>query len=142
LFLTTFQQPQMLKPMVAGTYEESNTATTPSAWSIDQSKVRLNCPCDQAYTFDFRYKGKFALSVSAPTNWLLTEHPNIYLFATLVEAHSFIENVQAATLWGSRLQTAIDDAVYKESLSKAVATLSTEVAAMQQDQTFNIYRGC
>lgn len=38
------------------------------------------------------YKAIPALTVSAPTNWLLTKAPGVYLRATLVQAYAFIKD--------------------------------------------------
>lgn len=48
-----------------------------------------------------------ALSVSEPTNWLLTAHPDIYLWATLLQAEAYIWNDQRLELW----KTALDEAL-------------------------------
>src|SRR6266566_5604568 len=39
---------------------------------------------------------------SDSTNWLMTSHPDAYLFGTLVEANAFRVNAQAAQLWKAR----------------------------------------
>ena len=36
---------------------------------------------------------------STPTNWLLTYHPSLYLFATLAEAAPFLQDDARAALW-------------------------------------------
>jgi hypothetical protein len=46
------------------------------------------------------------LSDANPTNWLLTQHPDCYLFGSLVEAEAFIGHDERIQLWGARLQAA------------------------------------
>lgn len=43
-----------------------------------------------------------ALSVSNTTNWLLTSHPDIYLYATLAEAYDVIKNEAQAQKFTSK----------------------------------------
>jgi len=45
-----------------------------------------------------------ALSDAAPTNWLLTAFPNVYLFAALREAGSFLHDAQMVTWAEQRYQ--------------------------------------
>lgn len=43
-----------------------------------------------------------ALSVSNTTNWLLTNHPDMYLYATLAEAYDVIKNEAQAQKWSGK----------------------------------------
>ena len=56
------------------------------AWTIDGGSLAFDRPCDQAYGFVLRMLAKVALSDAVPTNGLLTDYPDAYLFATLCEA--------------------------------------------------------
>ena len=47
----------------------------PTEYAIDGTNIDFDSPCDQAYSFRFRYRERFALSDASPTNWLLTNHP-------------------------------------------------------------------
>lgn len=49
------------------------------------------------------------LSASNPSNWLLQDAPDIYLFGALCEAEPFLKNDSRVTLWESKLQRAIDE---------------------------------
>lgn len=69
----------------------------PTIWSFDNSTIVFDRPVDQAYSFRFRFTQRFKLSDDAPTNWLLTYHPDIYLAATLI--------------WGNILKRSTDDAL-------------------------------
>jgi len=43
------------------------------------------------------------------TNWLLTAHPSVYLFGTLMEANLYIKNGEEATLWKARFDGLLDE---------------------------------
>lgn len=76
----------------------------PSQWCVDTlSSLKLDRPCDQAYAFRFRYRERFALSDAVTTNWLLTNHPDIYLAATLMWGAGYQEAFLGGSVWKSIL---------------------------------------
>ncbi len=75
-----------------GSFAYSATSDQPRFWAMDGSNIDFDCPLDAAYTFRFRIRQRFALSDSAPTNWLLTNHPDIYLAATLMWGGVFTQD--------------------------------------------------
>ncbi len=63
---------------------------------------------DQDYVFNLNYYQRIpALSDSNPSNWLIEDHPDAYLAASLVEAFAFLMDEQRATFWEARTQGAI-----------------------------------
>ena len=63
---------------------------------------------DGTYTSSIVYYTKIpALTDSATTNWLLTNHPDIYLFGTLVEAEPYLKNDERVALWSTRLDASL-----------------------------------
>ena len=76
--------------------------------STNQLEV-LRSP-DSTYTASIIYYTRIAaLSDAATTNWLLTNHPDIYLFGTLVEAEPYLKNDERMPMWTSRLDKALND---------------------------------
>ena len=72
----------------------------PREWAYEsEDAIKLDRPCDTAYSFRFRYRGRFALSDSATTNWLLENRPDVYLAATLGWGSAYLENFQRAAQW-------------------------------------------
>lgn len=102
----------------------------PAAWTVDGAVVAFDRPCDQAYGFTLRMLRKFALSDAAPTNALLTEHPDVYLFAALCEAAPFLRDAELAQAYEARLARAIAEANGKDARSRAPRTLSTELPGL------------
>ena len=49
------------------------------------------------------------LSDTNTSNWLLEDAPDIYLYASLVEAEAFIKNDERVAGWKAALDTAIAD---------------------------------
>jgi len=76
--------------------------------STNQLEV-LRSP-DSTYTASIIYYTRIAaLTDSATTNWLLTNHPDIYLFGALVEAEPYLKNDDRMPMWTSRLDKALND---------------------------------
>lgn len=53
------------------------------------------------------YKAIPALSDSAPTNWMLTNHPDVYLYGSLKEAEAYIKNDPRIVTWKQQYEEAI-----------------------------------
>lgn len=52
-----------------------------------------------------------ALSAAAPSNWLLTDHPDVYLYGALAQAEGYIENPERAAQWTSLFDAAVGSLV-------------------------------
>lgn len=69
------------------------------------------------YTLDY-YARVPALSTTATTNWLLTKAPDLYLFASLKEARSYLLEEDAAAVYDGRYRMALDSMHAAEARSK------------------------
>lgn len=98
----------------------------PAVWTIDGANLAFERACDQAYGFTLRYLAKLQLSDAAPTNALLSDYPDVYLFATLCEAAPFLRDADLAQAYASKLELALSEVNAKEARSRAPATLVTE----------------
>lgn len=108
----------------------SSLRGAPGAWSIDGTNLAFDRPCDAAYGVVLRYLTKFALSNTAPTNGLLSDYPDAYLFATLCEAAPFLRDGELAGLYEGRLDRALAEINAKDARSAAPGALVTELAEM------------
>jgi hypothetical protein len=129
LFLTTSGEQIELAPFIAGVMELRTSDGTPRAWSINGSNIDLDCPCDQAHTFLLRYRAKWAIATDL-TNWLLTNHPDVYLFATLVEAHGFRGNEEQSVKYEVRYRNAVDEVNRKEARNETLVPLRVDAALL------------
>lgn len=64
---------------------------------------------DSSYTGTLLYYDKIDGLDTTDPNWLLTNHPDIYLFGSLVEAEPYVMNDERVPLWEARLQKALDE---------------------------------
>ena len=113
----------------------SSLAGEPQAWSVDGANLAFERPCDQAYGFVLRYLAKFALSGAQPTNALLNDYPDAYLFATLCEAAPFLRDADLASAYEGRLQTTLAEINAKDARSRSPRLLMTEVAPLVRHRT-------
>lgn len=118
---------EYLTPCVAGDLPYASTSARPSLWAVDETNIIFERPCDAVYSLRFGYRKKFALSDSAPTNWLLTNHPRAYLYASLYEAGAFIDD---GSEFEAKMRARRDEAV---ALAKQVAARSKSIAVSQAD---------
>lgn len=108
------------------TMEISTTSGRPEYWAVDETIV-FERPADAIYSLMFRYVKGFALSDTDTTNWLLTNHPDVYLFSTLVEAAPYLRDDNLLGIWSARLEKAISEVLEKESRSRSLANLATDL---------------
>lgn len=63
-----------------------------------------------AGTVKFRYYRKIpSLSEDNPTNWMISEAPDAYLYGALLEAEPYIKNDRRIEVWRQLLQVALND---------------------------------
>lgn len=63
---------------------------------------------DATYSLVMTYETKLlALSDTNTTNWLLTNHPEIYMYAALVESAPFLKDDQRINTWETMLSKAL-----------------------------------
>lgn len=109
----------------------------PEYWAIDGSNIRFECRVDGAIPFALRYVKTFELSGSNPTNFILTEWPDVYLYGALTEGFLAVFDEQRAAVWQGKFQSAIEVARTTGNDAKRNITLRTDMAV----QRFNINTG-
>lgn len=113
---------------------------TPLRYAIDgERRIKLECPCDRAHTFLLRYRGRLDLEAT-DSNWLLDNHPDVYLAACCVWGGVFMRDREEAGQWKSILDEAVNELSWIESRSKAIAPLRVD-PALNIPRQFNIMTG-
>jgi len=108
-----------IQPQANGTYPLMEvTEAQPRIYSIVGTNIQFDRIADQVYPFRFVYRERFALSDSAPTNWLLTNHPDVYLAATLMWGAGYNQDWQNGPVWKSMLDEAIPEIRHTISKNK------------------------
>lgn len=129
------RQPQMLAYRPVQTF--------PNFWAIDGAQIALDRLAGAAYPFTFRYQKILSLAAGGDdgTNWLLTNHPDAYLFAALLEATPYIRDDGRMALWQDRYDRCVKEIQANQDRSQAFSLLGVEVAARQRLGRFNMIEG-
>lgn len=106
----TGEDEREIQPQANGTYPLLEvTEAQPRIYSVVGTDLQFERILDQAYPFRFIYRERFALSDSVPTNWLLTNHPDVYLAATLMWGAGYNQDWQNGPVWKAMLDEAIPE---------------------------------
>lgn len=115
----------------------------PRQWVMASTSVlNLDRPCDRAYAFRFHYRQRFALSDSALTNWLLTNHPDIYLAACLMWGAGYQESFPNGAVWKSILDEELPRVAHTLAKQrKGTLRVDPGLADIGRRSTFNFTTG-
>jgi len=87
-----------------------STGGIPKFYTIVADEISLGPIPGSVMTMEMLFYRRFDnLSASTTTNWLLTYAPDIYLYASMLEAEPFIMNDERVPLWATALDRAISD---------------------------------
>ena len=89
----------------------TSTSGTPEVYTILGDTFRFSPKPDTSYTGYINYYKKFdALSVTNTSNWILTDHPAIYLYGSLYHAANFLGGVEPRLIgqWQQMYVTALE----------------------------------
>lgn len=131
LWLTTYLPREVITYRNPEDLPEQISSGPPSYWTvIGGDTIRLDSEADIAHTFKFFYRGKFTLSDSSPTNWLLTNFPDIYLYGALMELGAYVKDYEQVSIWKQAYDLAVSQLMVIESRTKANTTLRTELSGV------------
>lgn len=99
----SYRRIDYVTPEQAALYPDSGSTT---AFTVVGSNIELLPPSDVDYKLVY-YKALDALS--GTQNWLIQNAPDLYLYATLLEATPFIKGDQRIPVWQGLLEQAIQD---------------------------------
>jgi hypothetical protein len=101
---------EALEPVTEGAGEQAWGTTTgrPTQYSVRGGTLVLWPTPDAAYTVNLTYYARFSLDAGNTTNWLMTNHPGVYLYASLAECEPYLVNDQRAATWEAKYQNERD----------------------------------
>lgn len=104
----------------------------PKWYTVVGSQFQLFPVADQAYTAELTYIARIpALSVT-PTNWILTNYPDVYLYGAATASAPYLKDEGRIAMWGTLFATAIEDICNSDPLPPDRSTLRTEIATIQR----------
>lgn len=112
----------------------------PLYWAIDGGNIRFQTPANAAYPVKFRYTQLFELSEANPSNYILTQYPDVYLFGALCESADYSWDQDNAVKWDAKFREAVKRAGDQENSNQKFVPLITEFGQVMK-RRFNIYRG-
>ena len=131
-----------LTQKIDGTYARSLTDGTPVFWSLLGDNIVFDCPCISAYTFRFKYRQRFTLAADGDTNWLLTNHPDIYLAAAIVWGALYLDDDGKAGKWAAVLEQGIPSVKrYISAQNRSVLSLDPGLSDIGRSGSFHYTTG-
>lgn len=80
----------------------------PKVYTFEGSSILFGPRPDAIYSVPIYYYARMAALTVTPTNWLLTNHPNIYLFGALAEAGDWVQDTENVSKWEKKYQAGMD----------------------------------
>jgi len=95
-------------------YREQNNDKVgkPNYWTIEGDAIQLLPTPDATYTVQLNYFQTIpALSglADSANNWLLSAHPDVYLFATLMQASPYLMDQEKTQIWDGLLARSMQE---------------------------------
>ena len=110
-------------------YPEAYVTGQPRVYALLGDKILFGPTPDAVYSVSLDYYQRFAALSTSSTNWLLTNHPNVYLFAALAEASGYLFNDERIPTWEAKYQADVrslqeaDDTALRSGSAMRVRTL-------------------
>lgn len=90
-------------------YPEEGFSGRPFVYAIEGDYALFGPTPDDTYTVNVDYYARFGALATDGTNWLLTNHPNVYLSACLAQGCLFTMNQEGAAQWNAVYRSEIAD---------------------------------
>ena len=131
-----YVEPLALREMVV-----SETATGfPSAYTI-RNEIEFNIIPSQTYTLEMHYFKRYDIAADS-TNWLLTNYPDLYLYASLSAAALYIDNDSRLATVKALLAEGIEECNLSEYRKRGIPNAYMRVDdAMHISGSFNVTHG-
>ena len=101
---------QYVTPEIYDRLYGSTESGTPQMYTIIADEIQLGPVPGSVQTIEMLFYKKFdAITSVAPTNWMITNAPDIYLYGCLLEAEPFIMNDPRVQLLATAFKQAIAD---------------------------------
>ena len=108
LITSPLTQLQYLTPEIMNRLNSGSLTGKPETYTIIANNILFGPTPDSAYDISMLYYKTFdALTDAAPTNWVITNAPDVYLYGALLEAEPFLMNDQRVQLWATALTQSI-----------------------------------
>lgn len=110
-------------------FPEAYVTGQPRVYTVVGDELLFGPTPDAVYAVSLAYYQRFAALSTSSTNWLLANHPNVYLFAALAEASGYLFNDERIPTWEAKYQADVrslqeaDDTALRSGSAMRVRTL-------------------
>ncbi|MFN3513921.1 MAG: hypothetical protein ACK41C_12790 [Phenylobacterium sp.] len=116
---------QPAPPEVVERRSAQNARGRPRYWSLAGNEIRCEPAPERPFAAELTYYARIpSLSDAGPSNWILAEHPDAYLFGALKEAAPFLRDAEATAAFEAKHQAAL--AALRAAERTAAGPLRTE----------------
>lgn len=114
----------------------------PVAASVVGSNLKFRPIPNGAYPLAIDYYAKFTpLSDAAPTNWILEDHPDAYLYGALLQSAPYLGTDDRLSLWADGFNSVITQ-INEEDVDKRFRNMKLRSdVALTYPRRFNVYTG-
>lgn len=114
----------------------------PVAASVVGNNLSFRPVPNGAYPLLINYYSKFTpLSDAAPTNWILDEHPDAYLYGSLLQSAPYVGTDDRLSLWSDGFTNVINQ-INEEDVDKRFRNMKLRAdPALTYPRRFNVYTG-
>ena len=97
----------------------------PRVFTIEGGNIKT-MPLDPSSTaLELVYFQQIPSLAANSTNWLMSQHPDLYLFGALTEAQAYTVNAETAALWKARRDELFDEIVKLSNKSRGAGAIRT-----------------
>lgn len=105
-----------------------NESGDPVAFAVVGGQLQFWPWCGGTFSAEMTYWKRIpALSDAAPTNWLLAEHPDIYLYTALIQSAPYLKDDARLQVWGTLAQTCLDDLVQADKTARSAPNMGVGI---------------
>ena len=90
----------------------------PLYYSIIQNNIEFAPVPDAEYTLEIVYYQRIPTLSANSTNWLLTNHPDAYLYGTLMHSAPYLQQDERVGLWAGKYQQIIEQITTSDEKAK------------------------
>jgi hypothetical protein len=103
---------------------------TPRFYCVVGNTFKFAPVPDSSYTIDYVYYAAFDPLSTTSTNWLLTNHPDIFLYGSLMQSAPYIQNDERLKVWS---------ALYEKGLEKAYIEDQKKIYSGPMEMRSDVY---
>lgn len=99
---------QLVSPEALDRTFRSTDSGVPAVYTVIGTQFQFAPVPDSTYQIEIAYYARIpSLSSLNPTNWLLTLHPDIYMYGAMLQAEAHIKNDKRLATWGAAYANAL-----------------------------------